>query len=185
MIGHRCFDHVIHPDTETLIVGTFNPATDSNYADFFYGRPQNHLWSILGSIYGKSDIKECTKTEKIAFAHANRFDFVDLIAEIDVEPPDYKDDHLERIAKAGQLRWRDLSRDVDALPHLKCLAVSRKHFNTVPTIGAQVDQLRVHLSKRPVRFRCLHSPTRAPRRALAEWTDFLQFDRRLESADAL
>ncbi len=41
-IKHRFLDHQINPETEILILGTFNPETEKNEADFFYGRNRNY-----------------------------------------------------------------------------------------------------------------------------------------------
>jgi len=35
LVHHKFCGHKIHPDTETLIIGTFNPETRDNSADFF------------------------------------------------------------------------------------------------------------------------------------------------------
>jgi len=37
-VQHRFLDHQINSETETLIIGTFNPETTNNDAEFFYGR---------------------------------------------------------------------------------------------------------------------------------------------------
>ncbi len=37
-ITHRFRNHVIDPETETLIIGTFNPEVESTDAEFFYER---------------------------------------------------------------------------------------------------------------------------------------------------
>lgn len=41
----------IHPMTETLVVGTFNPETSND--DFFYGSGRNYLWKILPLAFGE------------------------------------------------------------------------------------------------------------------------------------
>lgn len=42
-VKHRFINHKINPDTEILILGTFNPEAKENEADFFYGRSRNYL----------------------------------------------------------------------------------------------------------------------------------------------
>ena len=49
--------HQISPQTETLILGTFNPETPDNETEFFYGRRRNYLWRLLPSAYGGNDLK--------------------------------------------------------------------------------------------------------------------------------
>jgi G:T/U-mismatch repair DNA glycosylase len=35
-----------------LIIGTFNPATYKNQADFFYSRGKNYFWRLLPVAFG-------------------------------------------------------------------------------------------------------------------------------------
>jgi G:T/U-mismatch repair DNA glycosylase len=46
-IPHKFLDRKINPETQTLIIGTFNPAADKNPATFFYSRGRNHFWRLL------------------------------------------------------------------------------------------------------------------------------------------
>jgi G:T/U-mismatch repair DNA glycosylase len=62
-IRHRLLEHEINPETETLVIGTFNPDTTDNKADFFYGRGRNYLWSLLSSAFGSDDLKKKSKNE--------------------------------------------------------------------------------------------------------------------------
>lgn len=63
-VQHRFLDHQINPDTETLIIGTFNPDAADNNADFFYGRSRNYLWRLLPLAYGETDLKEHLNKKK-------------------------------------------------------------------------------------------------------------------------
>ena len=170
MIGHRCADHAVNPNTETLIVGTFNPDNPCNSADFFYGRPQNAMWTILAKSKNVDDLKKKSKAEKIAFIHKYRIDFVDLISEIGHTPPNYQDRFLDR---QSIIKWNDVIGIIAKLKSLKRICISRKGFSDIPNIKRHVDEISAFLSDKPIYFRCLHTPSRAHKRALPEWLDFL------------
>lgn len=171
-IGHRCADHKIDPATETLIIGTFNPDTKSNLADFFYGRSRNHLWDILpGVLNAGGSLKGKTKEEKLQFIRAKHIDFIDLIWAIGSEPPDYSDKHLDRMK---EIRWReDIIDQIGKLKNLKRVCISRKGFADVPAIRNKVRVIAEYLKDRPIVFRCVHSPARGLRKARDEWKEFL------------
>ena len=57
-IKHLLLDYKINPETETLIIGTFNPDTPENDADFFYGRSRNFLWKMLPTAFEEEDLKK-------------------------------------------------------------------------------------------------------------------------------
>jgi hypothetical protein len=172
LIIHRCADHMIDPQTETLIIGTFNPDIKANCADFFYGRPHNHLWTILPGVFGEEGLKGKTKEAKLRFIRAKRIDFIDLIWALESEPPDYSDTCLD---KMQGVRWReDIIEQIDELRSLKRVCVSRKGFDDVPNIGKKVDEIATHLKGRPIVFKCVHTPARAYSRAKVEWAEFLR-----------
>ncbi len=85
VISHKFIGHQINPNTETLIVGTFNPDTDKNSAEFFYGRSRNYLWSLLPIAFQSPDLKHATKSEKLDFMSLHSVDFIDLISKVEVE----------------------------------------------------------------------------------------------------
>jgi hypothetical protein len=171
-IKHRCAKHTIDQHTETLIIGTFNPDTETNPADFFYGRPHNHLWRILPKIFGEESLKGKTKEEKLKFMRAKHIDFIDLILEIDREPPDYSDKHLDKLKG---IRWReDIIQEIEKLRFLKRVGVSRKKFNDVPNIGARIETIATYFQDKPIVFKCVHTPARAYSTALGDWTEFLR-----------
>lgn len=181
-IKHRCADHVVDPQTETLIIGTFNPATKANSADFFYGRLRNRLWDILPHVLDgerSESLRGKTKEEKLRFIRAKRIDFIDLIWEIESEPPDYSDKYLDKMAG---VRWRDdIIEQIERLPFLKRVCVSRKKFNDVPTIGKKVSEITSYLEDKPIVFKCVHTPARAYSRATIEWAEFLESEPTIRS----
>jgi len=66
-IKHKFSGHKIQKDTEILIIGTFNPDTEGNDAEFFYGRSRNYLWKILPLCIGNEDLKGKPFDEKLRF----------------------------------------------------------------------------------------------------------------------
>jgi hypothetical protein len=166
---------MIDANTETLIIGTFNPDRD-NSADFFYGRGRNHLWTILPMAFGeKMSLKGQSKNEKLRFIRNKHIDFIDLIWEIEGNPPDYSDKYLDKCAEQGRVRWReDIIQEIEKLQLLKRVCVSRKRFNDVPNIGKRVEKLAAYFRDKKLVFQCIHTPARAPSRAQVEWTAFLQ-----------
>lgn len=79
-VQHRFLDHQINPETETLIIGTFNPETVDNKAEFFYGRSRNYLWRLLPTAFGETDLKNASKQEKLEFIQKYKIDLTDLLA---------------------------------------------------------------------------------------------------------
>jgi G:T/U-mismatch repair DNA glycosylase len=117
-VKHRFLEYPINPDTKTLILGTFNPDTPDNIADFFYGRSRNYLWRLLPIAYGESDLKKATKQEKIIFIDKYNISLVDLIEEVQVEDgqeANYYDGYID--SKVSH--WRDIKGVIDKLPSLK------------------------------------------------------------------
>mgnify|MGYP000203195880 CR=1 FL=1 len=55
-IKHKFLDHNINPKAEMLFLGTFNPETENNDADFFYGRSRNYLWKLLPLAIGRAHV---------------------------------------------------------------------------------------------------------------------------------
>ena len=60
IIRHRFLHLPIDAATEILIVGTFNPDTDKNPAEIFYGRSRNFLWKLLPIALGQDDLNSNT-----------------------------------------------------------------------------------------------------------------------------
>jgi len=175
-IEHKFLDHKIDPQTETLIIGTFNPkdtATLRNDADFFYSRG-NHLWNLLPKAFDKesNSLIGKTKEEKIEFIRANHIDFIDLISAIEGSPVDFKDAYLDR---AKKIEWRNVIEEIKKLRFLKRACITRKSFDDVPNIKMEVKKIETYFSdKKEIVFRCLHTPARYYSEDIqAEWTNFL------------
>ena len=172
-IHHRFKGRTVNPETKTLIIGTFNPETPQNKADFFYGRPQNHLWRLLPVAFGESSLKKASIEAKYAFIAEHRIDFLDLIDTVAVEPGEeanYSDNYLD----SRVMQWRDVIGLMDSLPELQRVGFTRKTFSGIPNIKAKVDKVEHYCAKRGLGFKRLLSPSRIYSAAKQkEWSEFL------------
>lgn len=174
IIKHRFLDHKINPCTEILILGTFNPDTENNEAEIFYGRSRNFLWEILGVAFQKPDLKNATSQEKLAFMEIHKIDFIDLIAEIEVDAGDetnYRDDFIDNKVR----KWNYVLDEIKDLPHLKKIIFTRKTFTGIPNIMSQLLPIIVYCNTAEIDFNALISPTRGytEKKQLA-WTRVLK-----------
>jgi hypothetical protein len=128
IIPHKFLDHSIGRSTETLIIGTFNPALDNdqNPATFFYSRPRNFLWKLLPSAYGEADLRGSSVDGKITFIRQKKIDFIDLVAQIDAatDKISYGDEFVEK----HFTQWRDLDHEIDRLTNLRRVGFTRCTF---------------------------------------------------------
>jgi G:T/U-mismatch repair DNA glycosylase len=179
-IQHRFLDHQIDPETEILIMGTFNPEIADNEAEFFYGRSRNYLWKLLPVAFGEIDLKGHTKQEKMEFIKKHHIDFIDLIEEIEVENGNenlyeniYKDIYID-----GKVtRWKNIIDVIDSLPNLKKVCFTRKTFSGIPNIKSHIENIRQHCEKKKILFKTLISPARFYNdNKQTEWTNFLLYD---------
>lgn len=79
---HKFLNNEIPPDTEILVVGTFNPEIPGNAANFFYSRGQNVFWELMSAIFEEKCVRYESKDEKKAFIKRHKIAFADLIEEI-------------------------------------------------------------------------------------------------------
>jgi len=137
-IQHRFIDHQVSPETETLIIGTFNPETTKNDAAFFYGRSRNYLWRLLPTAFGKTDLKGSSKQKQIEFIRQHKIDLIDLIEEIQVEEgqeANYYDGYIDN--KVTQ--WKNIIAVINGLQNLKRVCFTRKTFSDIPNMKKQLD----------------------------------------------
>ena len=180
-VKHRFLDHQINQDTETLIIGTFNPETADNDAEFFYGRSRNYLWRLLPTAFGETDLKSATKKEKLEFIRKNRIDLVDLIEEIQVEEgqeANYYDGYIDSRVTC----WRNIIEIINYLPNLKRVCFTRKTFSDIPNMKKQLDLIQHQCEKKEIPFKALTTPARFYREDKQnEWTNFLKNGNRYRS----
>jgi G:T/U-mismatch repair DNA glycosylase len=172
-IKHRFLEHKINPETEILILGTFNPDTEKNEADFFYGRSRNYLWKLLPTAFQKTDLKKASKQEKLSFIKQERIDFIDLIAEIEVEKgqeTNYNDDFID----SRVIKWQDIISETRKLNKLKKILLTRKTFTGIPNMKNQIEIIQDYCFKNGIYFKALLTPARFYNESKqTEWTNFL------------
>jgi G:T/U-mismatch repair DNA glycosylase len=171
IIRHRFIDHKINPQTETLIVGTFNPETSDNEADFFYGRQRNFLWTLIPTAFGDSNLKGKPKTEKINFIQKRKIDFIDLVSEVKVdEVSNYYDGYLDsRVSE-----WRNVISEIEKLSNIKRVCFTRKSFSDIPEMKTKIENVGQFCAERKIHFQYLTTPARFYRAdKQTEWTNFL------------
>ncbi|WP_339867059.1 hypothetical protein [uncultured Algoriphagus sp.] len=173
IVKHRFSNHTISPDTETLILGTFNPDTPRNSAEFFYGRTRNHLWRLLPTAFGEDDLKGAPKTGKLQFIKKFKIDLIDLIKEIKVgegQEANYDDVYIDNKVSI----WQNVIGEIDKLPNLKRVCFTRKTFTGIPNMKKQVAEIQAYCENRGVLFKALTTPSRFySNDKQAVWNDFL------------
>lgn len=174
IIKHRFLDHHINPETEILIIGTFNPDIEKNEADFFYGRNRNYLWKLLPVAFQKPDLKQSSKQEKLSFIQQEKLDFIDLIAKIEVEDgqeANYNDDFID--SKVTQ--WQNVITEIKNLKNIKKICLSRKTFTCIPNIKKQIETIQEFCYKNGIFFKELVTPSRFyNEEKQIEWTNFIK-----------
>lgn len=175
-IRHKFLRHKINPETETLIVGTFNPEAEKNDAEFFYGRKRNFLWRLLPIAIGFDDLKDKSKNEKLKFIQQNRVDFIDLIAEVDVavgEETNYEDKYLDDKVT----EWKNVVDELKKLKGLKRVGFTRKTVNDIPQMKLRIEEVKRYCDNQQIPFQFLKTPARtysAEKQKI--WTAFFKDD---------
>lgn len=157
LIRHRFSEHLIPNNTEIVIVGTFNPETPENKADFFYGRTQNHLWNLLPAAFGEPSLKNSSKEKKSRFMERYKVDFIDVVKAVNVEKPDdYRDDYIDGFV----IEWTDVVGQLRQLPDLRKVCVTRKTFSGIPNIREKLLGIEEYCRQNAVYFQYLITPAR-------------------------
>lgn len=170
LVHHRFSEHVIPTDTEIIIIGTFNPETPENSADFFYGRTQNHLWTLLPVAFGKTSLKTGGKDAKTRFLTEYKIDFMDVIKSVDVEKPDdYRDDYIDNCV----VEWFDIIARLKQLPALKKVCITRKTVAGIPNIRKRLLEIEQYCRENNLQFQYLITPARGyTKLKQEEWNTF-------------
>lgn len=178
IVKHRFIDHQINPGTETLIIGTFNPDTTVNQADFFYGRNRNYLWKILPTAFNEKDLKSADKKDKADFIAKYKIDFIDLISEIEVDEgqeSNYYDGYIDNKV----IFWNDIISGIDRLKTLKRVCFTRRTFSDIPNMKKRIEVIQSHCEKKGIHFQAMTTPARFYREdKQTEWNNFLVNDYR-------
>lgn len=175
-IRHRFINHNINPNTKILIIGTFNPDTEENKADFFYGRQRNFLWTLIPTAFNEASLKGRARNEKLKFIEQYEIDFIDLISEVDVdEVANYDDDYLDSKVTI----WKDVVSEIDKLKNLKQVCLTRKTFGKIPNMKTKIDEIKNHCDMKGINFTLLSTPARFVNETKQiEWTKFFRYDNR-------
>lgn len=175
-IQHKFLSHKINPHTETLIIGTFNPFSSNNKAEFFYGRERNFLWRLLPKAFGDNDLKAHSIQEKIDFIKKRKIDFIDLISEINVaegEENNYDDSYIDDKV----ISWRNIKLEIDKLSNLKKVCFTRKTFSGIPKMKIKIEEIQTYCESKNIRFQFLITPARNyTSRKQIIWTNFFGND---------
>lgn len=173
-ILHKFSHHQINPNTETLIIGTFNPKTQENEAEFFYGRARNYLWTLLPTAFDISDLKNAAFADKLSFIEKYKIDFIDLIEEIEIEEgqeTNYSDSYID----SRVIKWKDIIKVIDSLPNLNKICFTRKTFSGIPKMKNRLDLIQAHCKNNGIYFETLVTPARFNREdKQIIWTKFLK-----------
>jgi G:T/U-mismatch repair DNA glycosylase len=176
IVKHRFLDHRICPTTETLIIGTFNPETAKNKAEFFYSTGRNYLWRILPVAFGEKSLQGKTAIEKKEFIRAKRIDFIDLIESVEVDngrEGSRRDDYIDSKIRC----WADVASAIDRLPKLKRVCFTRKTLLKIPEIKNKIEAVSEYLKTRAIKFEYIVSPARYYSvDKQSDWTKFLTSD---------
>jgi G:T/U-mismatch repair DNA glycosylase len=158
ILTNKFVNHKPSPETEILILGTFTH--DHHHSgDFFFGRPRNFLWHLLPICFGSQPLKDAPLVIKQEFMQKHKIDFTDVIATLEVEDGEeeiMEEDFVDISAKT----FFDLVEKVDALPKLKAVYFTRKTFNGMPNIKAEILKLAQHCQSKQVRLCKLDTPAR-------------------------
>ncbi len=176
ILHHRMSHHRLNPETETLIIGTFNPHTPDNKADFFYGRHRNFLWRLMPLVFGEVDLKGADLHLKLDFICRRKVDLIDVIEEVKVEPgqeTNYMDSYLDK----QDIKWRNVIQEMEKLTLLKRVCFTRKSFSDIPNIKKEILKISDYCSGHGIFFKALTTPARIYSEAKQwEWNEFFSAD---------
>lgn len=169
-IRHKFRDHKINPQTEILVVGTFNPDTIENIAEFFYSRQRNYLWELIPTAFAEDSLKGKSKEDKLEFIAKYKIDFIDLISAVDVDKAsNYADKYLDNKV----LEWKDIIPVIRNLSNIKQVCLTRKSFTDIPNMKIRIDEIKKYCDEFKIVFKFLITPARFYRAdKQEEWTMF-------------
>ena len=178
-IKHKFLPRQLNPETEILIVGTFNPGINENRANFFYSRGHTSFWELMSVIFGEKCLRYSEEEEKEDFIKRHKIDFADLIEEIDIAAQylsSYKDITLDENWNAA--KCKNIPQEISHLNKLKKVCFTRKTFQHIPNIrkkwrnwsvGVKTMKLNLGVYPRPQTTQRL-----MPRSALKNGKPFLR-----------
>ena len=179
IVNHKFLNHTINPNTETLIIGSFNPEAEGNNVDFFYGRSRNFLWRLLPTALGLDSLKGALKENKLSFIETHKVDFIDLIKSANVEDGE-EANYLDNYIDSKVEEWSDVLSEIKALKNLKRVCFTRKTFGRVPNMEKKIQEIQKYCDSSNIHFQCMSTPARTyNKEKQEEWTQF--FNQPLET----
>jgi G:T/U-mismatch repair DNA glycosylase len=174
VIRHKFAGRKILKDTKILIIGTFNPDTPQNTANFFYSRPHNYLWEIIPTAFGSQSLKKAKKDEKEKYIKDKKIDFIDIIEAIEVET-DKADNYADDFIDNKIIKLRNVIAEFRKLKDIKKVGFSRKTFDcNIPQIKKEKEKIENFCKENRIYFQALSTPSRSNNvKKQKEWTDFL------------
>lgn len=163
IISHKFRDHQVSPNTEVLILGTFNPCTPKNDADFFYGGNKNQLWELLPKAFAESSLKKLPVSERKEFCARQKIDFIDLIKEVEVDAGK-EASRLDDYIDANVVAWNDIESEIVKLRYLRLVCFTRKSFGKINKIKTRVGEIAAFCERNEISFKLLVSPSPLARR---------------------
>jgi len=158
IILHKFREHQVNPQTEILILGTFNPDIPAG-PDFFYGRTRNFLWHMLPQCWNLEPLKESSLLNKQEFMAAYKIDFADIIHSIDV--PEGEESNVDDTFIDNHVQeWKDINALIESLPNLKAVYFTRKTFNGIANMRIQIIKVANFCKQKNIRFCKLETPAR-------------------------
>lgn len=108
---HICYNELLSLEQGTyitpikiLVVGTFNPATPDNEAQWFYGREINEFWFLFPRMLGfpsihEADIKDEREHHLVCkeFCEANHVLIVDILKQVNATLKGYTDSEIDSL----------------------------------------------------------------------------------------
>lgn len=165
IIKHKFNKLPINPNTEILIIGTFNPDVSRNKeADFYYTRSRNYLWSLLPKVFNNASLKEESKEKKFEFIKKYNISFIDLINEViieetsinEIEKNIYADIYLDDKVK----RWINIIEILKSNKKIIKVFFTRKTFSKIPNIKEKIQEIKTFCKNNNIKFEYLISPAR-------------------------
>jgi G:T/U-mismatch repair DNA glycosylase len=152
---HKFKDHVVDPETEILILGTFHPEIQGG--DFFYAKAGNFLWRILPACYEEDNLQSRLLACKKEFMARHRIDFTDIIGSLKAG---YEYRFGDEFMDSFVQDWNKIEDLIDSLENLQAVYFTRKTFGRIPTIEERIAQIRNHCVQKNLRFSLLETPER-------------------------
>jgi len=158
IIQHKFHNHIVSPETQILILGTFNPDVP-NGPTFFYGRPRNYLWKLLPGCWALPSLKNGTLRDKQVFMTECKIDFADVIHSVDV-PEDQVNNILDTYIDDKVHEWKEVIPLISSLKKLKAVYFTRLTFSGIDNIYVKILAIQNHCNQNNVRFCFLETPAR-------------------------